>query len=172
MAALHADPRVMATLGAPLGRAASDALVARMEASFSKHGFGLYCVEVKDGPACIGFVGLAVPGFEAAFTPCVEIGWRIAREQWGRGFAPEAGEAVLRHAFLDLGLDEVVSFTAVTNSNSIRVMEKLGLRHDPGADFDHPGVPEGSPLRRHRLHRLSASAWYERRRGAPEPGKA
>lgn len=164
LAEIHADPKVMETLGALLDRAASDALVARFEAAFEDHGFGFYCVEVKGGPSCIGFVGLSVPTFEAPFQPCVEIGWRIASREWGKGFAPEAAEAVLEDAFGTLGLDEVLSFTAVTNLRSRRVMEKLGFHRDPGEDFDHPRVPEGDPLRRHVLYRLSAFSWRDRRR--------
>jgi RimJ/RimL family protein N-acetyltransferase len=83
----------------------------------------------------------------------VEIGWRIAHEHWGRGYVPEAARAVLAHAFGPLGLDEVVSFTSAGNANSRRVMEKLGMTHDPADDFDHPSLPPGHPLRRHVLYR-------------------
>jgi ribosomal-protein-alanine N-acetyltransferase len=101
----------------------------------------------------VGFVGLNQPGFDAAFTPCVEIGWRLARHAWGRGFATEGATAVLQLAFDALGLDEVVSFTTEANDRSRRVMERIGLTRDPADDFDHPRLPEGHPLRRHVLYR-------------------
>lgn len=108
---------------------------------------------------CIGFVGLATPSFEAPFMPCLEIGWRLAKEAWGRGYATEAGEAVLDHGFKTLGLPEIVSFTAVSNAPSIAVMRRLGMHRDPAEDFDHPRVPERNPLRRHVLYRLRAEEW-------------
>lgn len=153
-AALNADPEVMATLGPLLTRAQSDALIDRIEAGFEARGFGLWCVDVTGMPwRCVGFVGLSVPGFEAPFTPCVEIGWRIASAYWGLGFAPEAARAVLAHAWGPLSLDEVVSFTAASNTKSRRVMEKIGLTYDATADFDHPNVAVGDPLRPHVLYR-------------------
>jgi RimJ/RimL family protein N-acetyltransferase len=108
---------------------------------------------------CIGFVGLATPTFEAPFMPTVEIGWRLAKQAWGRGYATEAGRAALEHGFRTLGLPEIVSFTAVPNAPSIAVMRRLGMHRDPKDDFDHPRVPEGHPLRRHVLYRLRAEEW-------------
>lgn len=153
-AALNADSEVMEHFPATLTRAQSDAMADRVRAHLTEHGWGLWAVEVVDGPAFVGFVGLARPAFEAHFTPAVEIGWRLARPAWGYGYAPEAGRAVLSYAFAELGLDEVVSFTSVGNANSRRVMEKLGLTHDPADDFDHPNLPADSPLRRHVLYRI------------------
>ena len=153
MHAINTDPAVLEFLGPALTREQSDAGLDRQERSFDERGFGLWCVEVKDGPACIGFVGLWAPDFEAPFMPCVEIGWRLASDQWGRGYAPEGAAAVLAFAFDVLGLDEVVSFTTVANAKSRRVMEKIGLVRDPAADFEHPNVPEGDPLRPHVLYR-------------------
>jgi len=101
-----------------------------------------------------GFTGLAVPRFEAHFTPCVEVGWRLAREHWGRGYATEAARAALADGFERLGLDEIVSFTAAGNLPSRRVMEKLGMKHDSADDFDHPSLAPGHPLRRHVLYRI------------------
>jgi RimJ/RimL family protein N-acetyltransferase len=95
-----------------------------------------------------------VPSFEASFTPCVEIGWRLSAEYWGRGLATEGARAVVKHAFGDLWLDEIVSFTVPGNVRSLRVMEKIGMTHDASEDFDHPNLPEGHPLRRHVLYRL------------------
>lgn len=163
-AAINADPDVARYLGGALTREQSDALVDRIVAKFAADGFGLWCVSRRDDPddECIGFVGITPPGFTATFTPCVEIGWRLARSQWGAGLAPEAAAAALQHGFETVGLDEILSFTAVDNAKSRRVMEKLGMRHDPADDFDHPNLPEGHPLRRHVLYRMRGDEWRHR----------
>ena len=153
-ARMNTDPRVMEFMPAPLTREESDALVGRIQAHFEKHGFGLWAAELRADGAFAGYIGLAVPAFEARFTPCVEIGWRLAAEYWGRGLATEGARAVLRHAFEVVGLDEVVSMTVPANLASRRVMEKLGMTHDPAEDFDHPRLPVGHALRRHVLYRL------------------
>jgi RimJ/RimL family protein N-acetyltransferase len=153
-AAMNADPRVMAYFVAPLSREESDAAVARIARHFDEHGFGLWAVEIPDVVPFAGFIGLSVPAFTAAFTPCVEIGWRLAAGCWGRGYATEGARAVLTCGFETLGLDEIVSFASVTNTRSTRVMERLGMTHDPSDDFDHPGLPPNHPLRRHVLYRL------------------
>jgi RimJ/RimL family protein N-acetyltransferase len=155
---LNSDPAVMATIGPVMSRAESDAFLNRIEARFDEQGFGLWCVE-HDG-AAIGFTGFMVPWFRDG----VEIGWRIRSDHWGHGYAPEAARACLDHGFTPvddggLGFDEVISFTAATNASSRRVMEKLGLRQDPGGDFDHPGVPVGDPLRPHVLYRIAREEW-------------
>jgi ribosomal-protein-alanine N-acetyltransferase len=137
---------------APLTRAESDALAARASASLAERGWGLWALE-RDG-SFLGFTGLAVPRFEAHFTPGVEIGWRLARSAWGSGYATEAATVVLHFAFQELNLDEVVSFTAVGNHRSRAVMERIGMVRDEAGDFDHPGVPAASPLRRHVLYRV------------------
>lgn len=154
-AALNADAAVMEHFPAPLTRAESDAMIGRMQAGLETRGWGLWCLEI-DG-CCAGFVGLAVPTFEAPFMPCVEIGWRLAAARWGRGYATEAARRVLDHAFGPLALAEIVSFTAVGNWRSRRVMERLGMQHDAGGDFDHPRLPVGHALRRHVLYRLRAA---------------
>lgn len=152
-AALNADPAVMEHFPSPLSREDSDALVDRIEGLFEAQGWGLWAVEVPGDADFIGFIGLMAPTFEAHFTPCVEVGWRLARSAWGRGYAPEGALEVLRFAFEELALDEVVSMTAVGNMKSRRVMEKIGLTHDPADDFDHPRVPVGHPVRHHVLYR-------------------
>jgi RimJ/RimL family protein N-acetyltransferase len=154
-ARMNGDARVMEFMPAPLTRAESDALASRIEAHFRAHGFGLYALELRQEHAFIGFTGLSIPAFQARFTPCVEIGWRIAAEHWGRGLAREAAVAVVGHAFDSLRLDALVSFTVPANIRSRRVMEKIGMTHDPADDFDHPSLPEGHPLRRHVLYRLN-----------------
>lgn len=153
-AALNADPRVMEFFPAPLSRAESNAGAARIEAHLEAQGFGLWAAEVLGGPSFIGYIGLAVPAFRARFTPCTEIGWRLAHAAWGFGYATEGATEVLRFAFETLRLPEIVSFTVPANARSRRVMEKLGMRRDPADDFDHPRLPDGHRLRRHVLYRL------------------
>ena len=155
-AQMNADTRVMEYFPAPLRRKESDALVDRIEAHFAEHGWGPWAAELRETGEFIGFIGLNVPVFEAHFTPCVEIGWRLAAEHWGRGLATEGAGAVLGYAFTELRLPEVVSFTTVANQRSRRVMEKIGMTRNPADDFDHPGLAEGHPLRRHVLYRKVA----------------
>lgn len=161
--ALNDDPLVMATIGPVMSRAQSDAFMNRIDQHWSDHGFGLWCVEF-DGEA-VGFTGLSRPWFRDG----VEVGWRIRSGFWGRGIAPEAAREAFRFGFDEVGLDEIISFTAVTNTNSRRVMEKIGMQRDPDADFDHPSVPEGDPLRPHVLYRIDSPA---RRRVRVVPGVA
>jgi|SRR5579863_2160945 len=152
---MNADPRVMEYFPAGLSREESDRAVAdRIEPHFEKHGFGLCAAELRDTGAFIGFIGLAVPSFEAHFTPCVEIGWRLAADYWGRGLATEGAREMVRYAFNVVGLDEIVSMTVPANLRSRRVMEKLGMTRNASDDFEHPDLPEGHPLRRHVLYRL------------------
>ena len=152
-AALNADSRVMATIGPVMTREQSDAFLDRIVDHFDEHGFGLWCVEL-DGEA-IGFTGCSVPWFRDG----VEVGWRLRSEYWGKGYAPEAARECLRVGFDELGFDEVLSFTAAVNRNSQRVMQKIGMARDVDGDFDHPGVPEGSPLRPHVLYRITAAQY-------------
>jgi RimJ/RimL family protein N-acetyltransferase len=158
-ARLNADPRVMEYMPRTLSEGESAALVERIEAHLRQHGFGLYAVELRRDRGFLGFIGLNVPSFHAAFTPCVEIGWRLAPEYWGQGLATEGARNIVGYAFEILRLDGLVSFTVPANARSRRVMEKLGMAHDPAEDFDHPRLPAGHPLRRHVLYRLSRSAW-------------
>jgi RimJ/RimL family protein N-acetyltransferase len=150
-AALNADPVVMELFVSPLTREESDDFVDRIEAHFDEHGWGLWAVEVKQSGAFAGFVGLWPPSWAPSLT---EIGWRLAREHWGQGYATEGARAVLDDGFARLGLDEIVSFTTVTNVRSQRVMQKLGMTRNPADDFEHPNVPEGHPIRPHVLYRL------------------
>ena len=161
---LSSDPEVMRHFPAPATREQVEGLVRRHGDNLAAGRPGLYAVRVRATERFIGFVGLATPTFEAAFTPCVEVGWRLARDAWGNGFATEAAREVLRHGFETLGLSEIVSFTAVVNEPSIAVMRRLGMRTDPAEDFDHPSVPAGHPVRRHVLYRLTAEQWRQSRR--------
>jgi RimJ/RimL family protein N-acetyltransferase len=171
-AALNADPEVMRHFPAMLDRAGSDALAARAEARVAEHGWGLWAVEApvpagvssptasagpgeSSGAAFAGFIGLSVVPFQAHFTPAVEVGWRLAQPFWGHGYATEGARAALVYAFVELELEAVVSFTAVGNDRSRRVMERLSMTHDPAEDFNHPSLP-GSPVERHVLYRLRA----------------
>jgi RimJ/RimL family protein N-acetyltransferase len=156
-AAMNADPRVMEFLPALLSREESDRLAQRIDAHFEQHGFGLWAVEVPNIAPFAGFIGLSVPAFTAHFTPCVEIGWRLAADHWGRGYATEGARAVLTLAIDTLRLPEIVSFTVPDNRRSRGVMERLGMRRDPLDDFDHPELPDGHALRRHVLYRFTVS---------------
>jgi RimJ/RimL family protein N-acetyltransferase len=126
----------------------------RIDAGFEERGYGLWAVEIPEEAEFIGFVGLALHDFPAHFTPAVEIGWRLARDYWGRGFATEAARTAIADGFDRVGLNEIVSFTAAVNVRSAAVMQRLGMTHDPADDFDHPRLPVGHPLRRHVLYRL------------------
>jgi RimJ/RimL family protein N-acetyltransferase len=157
-ARMNADPRVMEFFPSPLSAAQSDALISKIESHFRRHGFGLYAAELRSDGSFAGFIGLSVPSFRAHFTPCVEIGWRLAWQAWGQGLATETAQAILEHARTVLRLPAVVSITVPENVRSRRVMEKLGMTHDPLEDFDHPQLPPGHPLRRHVLYRLGLSS--------------
>ncbi|HEY7687736.1 MAG TPA: GNAT family N-acetyltransferase [Dongiaceae bacterium] len=158
-AAMNADAETMRYFPKPLGRKSSDALAALIRSNLAKHGWGLWAIEVRTGPKFAGFVGLAIPSFKADFMPAVEIGWRLARDCWGRGYATEGAQAALTFAFGRLNLAEVVSFTVVGNERSRAVMERLGMIRKPAEDFDHPMIAAGSPVRRHVLYRLTQKRW-------------
>ena len=166
-ARINADPRVTEYLPGALTRAQSDAMIERIEAIFEEHGFGFWAIDVIDGPTCIGCAGLAVPRFEAHFMPAVEIGWRLAPEYWGSGYATEAAQEALRFGFEEAGLDEIVAFTVPANTRSQSVMERIGMTHDPADDFDHPSLPAGHPLRRHMLYRIDRERWQCEERVRP-----
>ena len=153
-AALNADPDVMQYFRGTLTRAESDAFAARIRANLQQDGWGLWAVEVIGGEPFIGFVGLARQTFEAHFTPAVEVGWRLAKAAWGRGYAPEAARAVIEFGFAELGLTEIVSITTAGNAKSRRVMQKIGMTYEPADDFEYPLLEEGHPLRPSVLYRL------------------
>jgi RimJ/RimL family protein N-acetyltransferase len=158
-AALNADERVMEFFPKRLDRAESDVIAGAIRTRMEHRGFGLWAVEVPGVADFIGFVGLSVPQFESHFTPCVEIGWRLAFEHWGCGYATEAARASLAFGFERLGLEEIVSLTVPLNVRSRRVMERIGMAHEAQDDFDHPTLPEGHPIRRHVLYRLKKAQW-------------
>ena len=158
-AAMNANLRVMEHFPAPLSRLESDALIDEFEARFDPRGFGLWALERRDDGTFIGFTGLAAVPWEAHFTPAIEVGWRLAPEAWGHGYATEAAREAVRFGFEDAELDEIVSFTVPASVRSRAVMERLGMTHDPADDFDHPRLPVGHPLRRHVLYRIDRESW-------------
>ncbi len=154
---MNSDPVVMEYMPKILTREESDGLMARIEEHFDKHRFGLCAVEEKENGAFVGFTGLSIPRFESHFTPCVEIGWRLDKAFWGKGYATEAAAAMLSAGFNQFGLDEIVSFTSPLNQRSISVMKRLKMTRNPSDDFEHPALPERHPLRKHVLYRITRS---------------
>jgi RimJ/RimL family protein N-acetyltransferase len=157
--AMNADALVMEHFPSILSAEQSFAMVERIETCFAERGYGLWALEVPGEAPFIGFVGLSPPDFDAHFTPAVEIGWRLARDFWGRGYAIEAARAAMAFGFDEVELAELVSFTTKDNFRSRRVMERLRMTYDPGDDFDHPRLPVSSPLRPHVLYRMDRPAW-------------
>lgn len=157
-AALNADPVVMEHYPAPLSREESDRLAQRLAADVTQRGWGLWALEVRVGERTgfAGYTGLTIPDWPAPCGPCVEVGWRLARWAWGHGYATEAARAALTAGFSALQLPEIVAFTSQGNRRSRAVMERLGMRRDAAADFDHPRLPAGHRLSRHVLYRLAA----------------
>lgn len=168
---MNADPAVMEHFPSTLSTDQSATLIARIEDCFERHGYGLWAIEMRSSADFAGFVGLWPVEMEVPFAPAVEIGWRLARELWGRGYAAEAALAALDFGFDRLGLEEIVSFTAVVNARSQRLMERLGMRRDPSGGFEHPMLPAGDRLRPHVLYRIGAREHLGRRasRAAPQP---
>jgi 3-dehydroquinate dehydratase/shikimate dehydrogenase len=135
-------------------------LIAKFKNKFKVNGFSFYTCELKDTRQFIGSIGLNIPDFIAHFTPCVEIGWRVAKEFWGQGLAVEAAEKCLEIGFTQFNLDEIVSFTAKINTKSARVMQKLGMTYDESDDFYHPKLPKKHPLSLHVLYRIHKDQWH------------
>ena len=159
LVAMCADPRVMEFSPSILSRADTEAMWKRIHEHFARYGFGPWAMEV--GGKFAGTLGLDwISRFETHFTPCVEIGYRLRPEFWGRGLATEAGQAALRYGFESLGLREIVAFTIPANKRSRRVMEKIGLVFSE--EFDHPFIAEGHPMRRQVLYRINRRAWQVR----------
>jgi len=157
-AALNADPEVMEFLPKCLERHESDALAERFRDQLARRGYGRWAVEIPGVASFIGFVGLNDVNFDVPFAPCVEVGWRLAREHWGKGFASEAARASIRFGFEQVGLEEIVSFTVPNNVRSQAVMARVGMSRSAEEDFDHPILPVGHALRRHVLYRIQRGA--------------
>ena len=155
-AEMNGDAEVMRHFPSTLTPQQSDEMIDRMAAAWRDRDFGLWAVERCDTNELIGFVGLWSPSWHADFTPCVEVGWRLGKQHWGNGFAPEAATAALDWGFANVGLpgDQIVSFTTEGNINSQRVMQKIGMIRDVDGDFDHPLLPDWVD-RRHVLYRIN-----------------
>jgi RimJ/RimL family protein N-acetyltransferase len=162
LAAMSADPEVMRYLRSPASPDDLDAWMARIAAHHARAGYGFWAVEMPGVAPFIGAVGLLDVTMDVPFAPTVEIGWRLARPYWGQGLATEAASACLDHAFRVLGLPEVVAFAVPPNAASQAVMRRLGMTRDEAEDFQHPRLPQGDPLRLHRLYRIRREAWAAR----------
>jgi RimJ/RimL family protein N-acetyltransferase len=149
---------VMEFFPATLSRAETEAMIQAFEETFRREGFGLWAAELKETKNFMGFIGLNVPAYPLPFSPCVEIGWRLAFDNWGKGYAQEGARAALTFGFDTMGIKEIVSFTARNNLRSRRVMEGIGMSYDSQGDFDHPKIAANHPLRRHVLYRKLKSA--------------
>jgi ribosomal-protein-alanine N-acetyltransferase len=167
-AELNDDTEVMQYFPSRLSRAESDAFADRLAGAIETNGWGLWAVERRDTGEFIGFTGLQVPTYDFPFMPVVEVGWRLARPAWGRGFATEAAVASLDYGFEELDLDEIVAMTSEPNMRSRAVMDRLGMVHDPAEDFDHPAYELSDPLRRHLLYRLGRDTWRDADRAATD----
>ena len=156
-AAMNADPRVREYFPGVLTTEESYAEVRRFQQRFRKEGFGLLTAELRSEQTCIGFIGMQTMSFAVPSLPqpAVEIGWRLAAPFWGKGLATEGARAVLKYAFDVAGLEQVVAIAAHANVRSLRVMERLGMKHVPELDFDHPRIAEGHPLRATVLYRIT-----------------
>jgi RimJ/RimL family protein N-acetyltransferase len=155
--AMNADAQVMRHFPALLSADESATALSRIRKFMVEHGWGLWCADISG--ECAGFIGLSKPNFEAHFMPCVEIGWRLRQQFWGQGYASEGARLALAYGFDQLGLEEIVSFTAAVNTPSIAVMQRIGMQRDADGDFDHPRVPEGNALRPHVLYRMQRGEW-------------
>lgn len=158
--AMGQDAEVMQYLLPLTDRAASDAVAEKLNTHIEMHGFGFWALEEKGGAPFIGFTGLIHVSADKPFAPAVEIGWRLARAHWGKGYASEAARASLAYGFDTLKLNEIVSLTVPANTRSQAVMKRIGMTRNPDDDFDHAAVPDGSPLKRHVLYRLTRSAFH------------
>lgn len=161
-AQLNADSRVMEYFPGLKTRAESDSSIKFMSDHIEKYGWGFWATSLKQTGEFIGFIGLEHVDFQAPFTPAVEIGWRLAFDYWGKGYATEGAIASLKYGFEKLNLNEIISFTVVQNMRSRAVMERIGMHHDPKDDFDHPKLAPGHSLRRHVLYRLKRIEWLEK----------
>jgi RimJ/RimL family protein N-acetyltransferase len=161
---INSNEMVMEFFAIRRDRSQSDELMHWLADEISKTGYGFFALQTKDDGQAIGFAGLSMVDLEPHFpASTVEIGWRLGADHWGRGYATEAAQALLRLGFEERGLDEIVAFAVPGNRRSIAVMERLGMRHDPGRDFDHPRVPDSHPhLQRHVLYALRSEAWRQR----------
>ena len=158
-AAMNREPQVMRYFPAVMERAASDAFVDRLQELHERLGYTLWVVEVLESERgttpFAGFIGLMPPTFDPPFEhrePTAEVGWRLLPQWWGLGIATEGARASIAHGFDVVGLPEIISFTVVTNTRSLAVMERIGMR--PDGEFDHPRAEPDAHWRRHALYRI------------------
>ena len=161
---MNADSKVREFFPGLMSREECERSIKLMSGHINRFGWGFWAVSLMASDEFIGFIGLEDVYCQAHFIPAVEIGWRLAIDYWGKGYATEGAKAALTYGFETLNLDEIVSFTAMQNMRSRRIMEKIGMRHDPGDDFDHPKLPEGHKLQRHVLYRLKQNEWKKSQR--------
>jgi ribosomal-protein-alanine N-acetyltransferase len=154
---MNADPRVMEFFPGTVPRERSREQAAMMRRDLKANGYGWFVMERKEAPGFAGVIALDDIRYEMPFRPLREVGWRLPVHVWGRGCATEAAHALLRYAFEELGWPEVIAMTAAINLRSRRVMEKLGMTHDPREDFDHPRVPDALAIKRHVLYRATTT---------------
>jgi 3-dehydroquinate dehydratase/shikimate dehydrogenase len=159
---MNADPRVREYFCSILTKEESDQSVIHVQRGIEERGWGLWAVGLIEYPTkFLGFIGIAPINLEAHFTPTVEIGWRLAHEFWGQGYATEGALAALRYGFEMIELNEIVAITTVGNHRSRHVMEKIKMHYNPEDDFDHPKIPEGHKLRRCVLYRMNREKWLK-----------
>jgi RimJ/RimL family protein N-acetyltransferase len=156
MTAINQDPKVMEFL-VPKSKEETQKFIQANIKNLEKFGYCLYPVELKQTQELIGWVGLNYTDFPAAFTPAIEIGWRLGSQYWGNGYASEAALAVRDYAFNNLGIKELVSFTVPENKRSIKLMQRLGFSSDPINNFRHPMIETGHRLSEHVLYKLRAT---------------
>ena len=147
---MNKDPLVMEHFPKLSTEEETREMMQRIKLFMINKGFGLWAVEIKETAEFIGYVGLTIPRFEADFTPCVEIAWRLATRYWGNGYASEAAIACLNYGFNILNLQTILSFTSVLNIRSINVMKRIGMVYVK--EFEHPLIEEGNRLRKHVLY--------------------
>jgi RimJ/RimL family protein N-acetyltransferase len=157
-AEMNADPEVMEYYPSTLSEEESNAMANKIKGLINERSWGFWAVETINDKRFIGFVGLHKPTYDLPVTPCVEVGWRLGKEYWGKGYATEAGRESLRFAFEVLKLNEVYSFASVANKRSWLVMERLKMTNT-GNNFEHPIIPEGHPLREHVLYKITKEQW-------------
>ena len=158
-AEMNADPRVMEYFPSLMTREQSDELAQRCGALIAERGWGMWALETREEGKFIGFLGLHTPGYPLPFNPCVESGWRLGFESWGKGYASEAAQAALHVGFTALALEEIVSFTTLSNLRSQAVMKRIGMTTHSADNFNHPVFEGEHPLREHCLYRLKRDEW-------------
>ena len=159
-AALNADPAVMRFFPGLQTREASDRDIERWDAELNDRGWSNWAVETRAADQFIGFIGLSVPRRALPFMPCVELGYRLAQEHWGKGYATEGAKAAVRVGFEQLGLAEIVSFTAIINLPSRAVMERVGMTNaNEDFDYPNPALAQDNKLKRHCLYRITREQW-------------